>query len=235
MFNKFIARGLLAAALAAAISTQVRAGVIFGDIAGNTNFSGYEVGAGGGVNNAIAQGFTMSQSATLTSVDLYLSLFTSGTGSNLGLSIYSDNAGNPGTDLYDLSTNVTGSTTGVPTLATFSGTGSFTLNAGTKYWLDLYATNPSSPTGNYVQWDGAVTNPGFAQVNPVGPGATDVGQLRSIGAGNPPSGTPSTTDLRTSFQLNGVPEPGTVTLVGSALLILGGGYLRQRGRKRNDF
>jgi hypothetical protein len=230
MFDKLIVRGLLAAALAVLISTELRATIIIGDIAGNITFPGYNVGVGGGLDNAVAEGFTVTQTTTLTSADLYLSEFAPAAGSNLALSIYSNSGGTPGTDLYDLSTNVTGSSSGTATLATFSGSGSFTLNAGTTYWLDLYATNPTSPTGTSVQWNGALTS-GFADVNPTGPGATDVGQLRSLGAGNPPSGTPSTSERRTSFQLNGVPEPGTFTLAGSTLLAIGISYLRRRGKR----
>lgn len=86
---------------------QAGAVVIYGDIAGNIVGSGYELGPGGGINNAIAEGFTMTQSYDLNSVDIILSNFSPATGSNLALSIYSNSGNNPGTDLYDLSTNVT--------------------------------------------------------------------------------------------------------------------------------
>jgi hypothetical protein len=231
MTYKKMVRGLVAVALVTFLSTEVRATTpVIGDIVnGGYIYSGYGVGIG--VNNAMAEGFTMTQSASLASVSLYLDLFsTTGPGSNLALSIYSDNSGNPGTDLYDLSTNVTGTTSGSPALATFSGTGSFTLSAGTSYWLDLYATNPASSTGTSVQWDGTLDS-GFNYVNPAGPDATDIGQLRSLFAGNPPTGTPSTTDLRPAFQLNAVPEPAALTLLSTALLALGAVYLRRRGPK----
>ena len=166
----------------------------------------------------------MTQTTSLASVSVYLSQFSAGAGSDLALSIYSSSGGTPGTDLYDLSTNVTvpGPTSGTPALETFAGSGSFTLSAGTTYWLDLYAINPGSQTGTYLQWDGAYDS-GFNQVNPAGTGATDIGQLRSVGAGNPPTGTPSTSELRTAFQLNGdsVPEPAIFTLLSTALLRAG--------------
>jgi len=111
------------------MSQEASAGVFYGDIAGNSVASGYEVGPGGGVDNAIAEGFTMTQSYNLTSVDIFVSSFAAGTGSNLALSIYSNNgSNNPGTDLYDLSTNVTGNGQ-----LNFAGTGSFLLSAGTTY------------------------------------------------------------------------------------------------------
>ena len=236
MLEKIIVRGLIAVALVASFSTEVRATLIIGDIVGGGNIaSGYEIGPGGGINNAIAEGFTMTQTMSLASVSVYLSEFSAGAGSNLALSIYSNSGGTPGTDLYDLSTNVTvpGPTSATPALETFTGTGSFTLSVGTTYWLDLYATNPGSQTGTYVQWDGAFDS-SFSQVNPAGTGATDIGQLRSVDAGNPPTGIPSTSELRTAFQLNGgsVPEPATFTLLSTALLALGAVNLRRRRPKR---
>lgn len=197
-----------------------QAGVIFGDIAGNQTYSGYGVGPGGSANNSIAEGFTVTQTTTLASVEIYLSQFNSASGSNIALSIYSNSGGYPGTDLYDLSTNVTlPSLSGTPTLVTYTGTGAFTLTAGTTYWLNLYATNPSSGTGSNIQWDGVIDS-GFNYVNPTGAGATNIGQLRSVGDGNPPtstgSGTPATTGLITAFQLNSavVPEPTSFALFG---------------------
>jgi hypothetical protein len=231
MTYKKMVRGLVAAALLTFVSTEARAALIIGDIVSGGNIaSGYGTGPGGGLNNAIAEGFTMTQSASLASVSVYLSQFSPAAGSNLALSIYSNSGGTPGTDLYDLSTNVTvpGPQSGTPALETFAGSGSFTLSAGTKYWLELYATNPSSQIGTSVQWDGAYDS-GFNQVNPTGPDATDIGQLRSVGAGNPPTGTPSTSELRTAFQLNDPsPEPATLTLLSTALLALGAVCLRRR-------
>jgi hypothetical protein len=192
------------------------AAVFFGDLAGNQVFSGYGIAPGGGVNNAIAQGFLMTQTISLTSVDLMLQNYQGGAGSGLALSIYSDAGNKPGIDLYDLSTNISIPSSGSPALASFSGTGSYTLLAGTQYWLNLYATTPSSPSGASVQWSG-VLDSGFSQVDPSGSDAVDIGQLRSVGNGNSFSGTPSTSELRTAFQLNGVPEPA-----GLALLALGG-------------
>ena len=114
---------------------EVRATTFFGDISGNQIASGYTVGPGGGLDNGVAEGFTMTQTMSLTSVDIYLSQFQAASGSNLALSIFSDASGLPGSDLYDLSTNVLGTTLSTPTEATFSGTGSFTLNGGTNYRL----------------------------------------------------------------------------------------------------
>ncbi len=192
------------------------AALIYGDIAGNTVGSGYSVGPGGGLNNAIAEGFTMTQSYNLQSANLILTNFTPGPGSNLALSIYSDAGNKPGVDLYDLSSNVTLATSGSPTTVTLTGSGSFLLAAGTKYWLDFYATNSASQTGSNVQWDGEFSGGGFAV--PTGPGATEIGQERSVSGGNPPGGSPTTNELRTAFQLNGtpVPEPSAILLAGIA-------------------
>lgn len=214
-----------------ALSQDASAAVLYGDIAGGNQVgSGYGMGPGGGVNNAIAEGFTVTQSFNLQSVDIILSQFQSQAGSNFALSIYSNNgSNNPGTDLYDLSTNVTLATSGTPTQVNFAGTGSFPLVVGTKYWLNLYATNPASSTGNSVQWDGEFTpnDSGFA--TPTGSNATEVGQLRSIASGNPPTGTPSTSELRTAFQLNGTPTPEPSSLVLGAFGALG---LLARGRRQ---
>lgn len=215
---------MVAVALAVATICNASGSAFFGDVAGNQPFSGYGIAPGGGVNNAIAQGFLMTQTLSLSSVDLILQNFQPAAGSNLALSIYSDAGNKPGVDLYDLSTNISIPTSGSPAQVTFSGSGSFTLNSGTTYWLNLYATNPSSPTGTSVQWTGALS-PGFTQVNPSGSSASDVGQLRSIGNGNSFSGTPSTSELRTAFQLNSVPEPS-----GLVLLALGGALITRRHR-----
>jgi hypothetical protein len=175
----------------------------------------------------------MTSSYNLTSVDLYLSNYTVAAGSSLVLSIYSNNgSNNPGTDLYDLTTNLTATASGTPTLTTFSGTGSFTLTAGTKYWLDLYSTTPSNDITSTVTWVGARDSVGN-QINPSGSGATDLGQLRSVGGGNPPTGTPSTSDLRTAFELNGtpsaVPEPASLFMVVTGGL---GAVIFARARRR---
>jgi hypothetical protein len=219
--NHFSQRGFMVALVviigALVMSQRASAdGIIYGDIAGGNDIaSGYSVGPGGGVNNAIAEGFTMTQSYNLTSVDIMLSSFSPGTGSNLALSIYSNNgSNNPGTDLYDLSTNVTLPISGSPLDVNLTGTGSFLLTAGTTYWLNFYATNSASQTGNNVQWDGAFTPSASGFATPMGVGATELGQLRSVQSGNPPTGTPTTSELRTAFQLNGsvVPEPSSMVL-----------------------
>jgi len=192
-----------------AFTLPARAAIFYGDIAGNIEGSGYGVGTG--VNTYIAEGFTMTGTYNLQSVDVLLSLFSPASGSNLALSIFNDNGGTPGSnDLYDLSTNVSGST-GAPADANFTGSGSFSLNSGTTYWLEMYATNPSSPTGTNVQWDGeyAQVTPTTVFATPAGPGATEVGQIRTY------SGGVNTSELRTAFQLNGVaaPEPSTIALL----------------------
>jgi hypothetical protein len=199
----------------------VRATTFFGDISGNQIASGYAVGPGGGLDNGVAEGFTMTQTMSLTSVDIYLSQFQAASGSNLALSIFSDASGLPGSDLYDLSTNVSGTTSSTPTEATFSGTGSFTLNGGTHYWFELYATNVGSSTGNTVLWN-VVGAPGsFNPVNPTGSGATDNGQLRSVNNGGSFTGPPSTSESRAAFELNGtVPEPASLALLGFGGILL---------------
>ncbi len=219
----------LAVVVASALATPERAtaATIYGDIVGNAAGSGY--GTGIGVNHAVADGFTMTQSYNLASVDLVLSEFTAQAGSNLALSIYSDNGGSPGTDLYDLSTNVVGTSSGTPATANFSGSGSFLLTAGTTYWLDLYATNTASSTGNSLNWVGEFN--GGSPATPAGVGATEVGQERTVFGSNPPPGPPDITDLRTGFQLNGtaVPEPSSISLAALAgLLIVVRGFRRPK-------
>lgn len=100
------------------------------------------------------------------------------------------------------------------------------LSGGTKYGLDLYATNPSSTTGSYIQWAGSSTSPS-------GAGFVDLGQLRSVSAGNPPTGTPNFSERRTAFEihaeLQAVTEPGSTLLALSAFAAVGlGAKLRSR-------
>jgi len=221
----------------ASVATTAQAGLIIGDIAGNQASSGYNVGGGSGLNNAIAEGFTMTSTLQLGSVKLILANFVQGTGGNLRLSIFSNSPNNlPGSNLYDLSTNVTGTTSGTTTIATFTASTPFTLTAGTTYWLDLYSSNPGSSSASSVTWVGEVKPPTSAKVNPTGPDATDVGQLRSIGGGNSFSGTPSTTDLRTGFEIVAedvavVPEPSTI-IPGGFTLLAGLGYARRSRTRR---
>ncbi len=189
------------------------ASLIYGDIAGgNQVFSGYGMGPGGGINNYIAEGFTMTGNYNLQSVDIFLSSF-------------SDNAGVPGTDLYDLATAISIPLSGTPADVNSAGTGSFTLTAGMTYWLELYATNPSSATGDTAQWDGEFTPTLSGFAIPTGPGAVEVGQRRTF------SGGTRTDELRTAFQLNGVaivPEPSSFALVALGLGVLTGFGLRRR-------
>lgn len=197
--------------------------LIYGDIAGgNQVFSGYTLGPGGGTNNFIAEGFTMTGSYNLQSVDVILSNFQTSAGSNIALSIFSDIGGAPGSDLYDLSTSINIPLSGSPATVNFTGSGSFILNAGTTYWLNMYATNPSSQTGTTTEWDGEYTPTLSGFATPTGPIATEVGQRRTF-----LFGSTSTNELRTAFQLNAtaVPEPSTL-----ALLTLGGVGLRMRRR-----
>jgi PEP-CTERM motif len=194
-----------------ALAVPTRAALIYGDIAGGNQVgSGYAVGPGGGINNFIAEGFTMTGSYNLQSVDVILSQFQTNPGSNIALSIFSDNGGAPGSDLYDLSTGINIPLSGSPATVNLTGSGSFLLNAGTTYWLEMYATNPSSQTGTTAQWDGEFTPTVSGFATPSGPGAIEVGQQRTF------SGGTTTSELRTAFQLNGVttvPEPSTLTLL----------------------
>ena len=108
---------VVAALFLLALMPQANGDLIIGDLsgAGYSQGSGYSMGPGGGVNNFIAQGFTMTDTYNLTSVDLSLYLFGPQAGSTFILSIYSDNGSNaPGSDLYDLSTNVVGDQPGPP-------------------------------------------------------------------------------------------------------------------------
>jgi len=217
-------RSIAAILLILIACTPARAVVIYGDIAGgNQVFSGYTLGPGGGTNNFIAEGFTMTGSYNLQSVDVILSKFQTSPGSNIALSIFSNSGGAPGSDLYDLSTSINIPLSGSPATANLTGSGSFILNAGTTYWLNMYATNPSSQTGTTAQWDGEYTPTLSGFATPIGPGATEVGQQRTFLFGNT-----STSELRTAFQLNGIaiPEPATL-----ALLTLGAvGFLARRIR-----
>ena len=208
---------VVAALFLLALMPQANGDLIIGDLsgAGYSQGSGYSMGPGGGVNNFIAQGFTMTDTYNLTSVDLSLYLFGPQAGSTFILSIYSDNGSNaPGSDLYDLTTDVVGSNSGSPTIASFGG--SFELTSGTTYWLDLQASNPSSQTGNSMVWAGAFDGSSNHAV-PMGSGATEVGQQRTFSFGSLET---APTTLLTAFQINGtpVPEPSSIALAAFGLV-----------------
>lgn len=178
-----------------------------GTLAAITSF-GY-----GADSSAVAQQFTAAQTCTITAVGVWVANDGSspGTGQNVALSIYSDSGGKPGSSLASGSA-ISHST--FPTQPSFSqgtSTITYTITAGTKYWIVLEGTAPSTssyfqnggdtstgsanghrsfggawtvPFGTWTQWyeiDGTVVGPSFQIWSLSFSSATDT--LRIIAAG----------------------------------------------------
>jgi len=220
----------LAAALLALGGSAARADLILGNLDGNY-FSGYNLSNTPGTNYAVAQGFTMTSSYVLTDAVLRLDVHSA----TLALDLYADNGSNsPGTHLLTFTNPVALAAGAGPGSYTFTAPTSLTLEAGKTYWLDLHST-----AVNDTQFDTWVLSytAGFGgPLYPSGPGASDVGQLRSL-SGNPPSGTPRH-ETPTAYQLDGTPavtvatpEPSTLAAAATAV-VCGLGLFRRRAAAR---
>lgn len=124
----------LGAVVLAADPTLLRADVVYGNLgpagAGALSSTNTDFGVGDPNEQGIAQGFTVGASSSLRTIEsVTLGLFVDPTAART-VSIYSDNAGVPGSALFT-SSPVTVGNTGKYTF-TFSGA---TLSNNTSYWI----------------------------------------------------------------------------------------------------
>jgi hypothetical protein len=174
--------------------------------------------ANGGIYGRIAQKFTAGVSAVIGSATLFLD--TGGTNTDqLRVDIYSDNAGNPGTSLAQL----TGP--GNPAAGQNTWTGTVPVTGGSSYWVVTSVTSfplPQSAAGQKKFWS---YTDDLSQTGDAGWSIAD-DQLYSFNNGiSWTSFSDSSQMLSISGDVSAAPEPGR-----SALLMIGlaGAALRRR-------
>jgi PEP-CTERM motif len=169
--------------------------------------------------------FVATANETVTQALLVLTLPV---GSTPTLGIYDSALPSPASLVGPLS--LTGPTTGTAITETF--TGSVPLTAGSDYFLILSLPSGSGP----FNWSSTFTAANLSGLTPVGPGAAFV-----AAGGTSSGGSYASTNMKTSFELDGVadppPPPPTVPEPSSlALLSLGGlalaGWRRWKKRAR---
>ncbi len=187
----------------------------------NAPAGGGQVGGGtGDVFSSKAAGFTMPTGIdyTLDSVELRLEFANTGSVPVLGL--YDDQGGNPGSSLLSLEAPLV-----VPGIDTFVFTtpDTFTLEAGTTYWLVL--TNDALGADSFL-WladSSGITPTGIA---------SDAGYRFGDGFA-PPTSPSSTLNSYAVYATPAaiIPEPSTLILLGSSALV-GSGLVHRMRRKR---
>jgi hypothetical protein len=146
--------GCAVLAMLLASASTARADVVYGNLgpagAGSLSSTNTDFGPTDPNERGIAQGFTVGSSSTLRTIEsITLGLFVDGTAQRT-VSIYSDNAGVPGTSLFTSSAV----TVGTNDKYTFPFSGA-TLSTNTSYWIVpegpsswYFNTGPASaPTG----------------------------------------------------------------------------------------
>jgi hypothetical protein len=179
------------------------------DMTGNAYTSQNDTSGGNGLFAQVYDNFTLASASTVTAVDFtgeYFNPPMQGTITQFTVGIYVDNAGQPGSLLYQTQSatfNETflGNFAGFPTY-TYSVATSFALAGGTQYWLSVYPDLGFPPEWGWssgMDGDGASYQDFF-------------GNRSALAA-----------DL--AFTLEGdltlTPEPATFALLGAGLLGLG--------------
>jgi PEP-CTERM motif len=189
----------------------------------------------------VADTFTLGSPTTVTGVNFWVWKSSNDPVTSVQLSIISD-VGLPtdGTTLY----TADASTPGVSVTDTFVqntssylssyyidkitfSTGGISLGTGT-YWLEL--TNAVSSPGNLIWWDQSDGNNSIAWERY---DDTQSGYMANTGSGCWGSGAPGTTCTESFQVLNAdttAPEPGSLMLFGSGVLLLAGAWRRKFSR-----
>jgi hypothetical protein len=204
------------------------AGVVFDNITGTTdnfNVDGWLIANG----YLVADTFTLGSPTTVTGVNFWVWKSTSDPVTSVQWSVISD-VGLPtaGTTLYTADASVTDAFVEQNKYSyyidkiTFS-TGGISLGAGT-YWLEL--TTAVSTPGNEIYWDQSDGTNSIAWQG-------TVGYLANTGSGCGGEGAPGTSCTE-SFQVlsadTTAPEPGSLMLFGSGVLLLAGAWRRKFSR-----
>jgi hypothetical protein len=163
----------------------------------------------------MAVGFTMQSDSDFTGAVIDIGTSGPPTGDAFSVSLWSDSAGSPGTDLLALNNSAASG------LINLTPASSFTLNAGSSYWI-LVVSNKKSLT--WLQGD----------AEPAGAGATWLGFEQSSGGNSTPGANPTagSTAAFPYFEVDGPaaatsPEPGSLMLLsGAAALTF---FIRRRG------
>lgn len=125
---------------------------VSGSVSGGTSF-GY-----GADSSAVGQQVTPSNTCTVSAIGVWAANDPdSSCSQGVKVSIYSDSSGKPGSSLATGSTIACGSFPTIPTFGKATTTISYTMTAGTPYWIVLEGTAPS--TSHYFQ-NGANTATG---------------------------------------------------------------------------
>lgn len=171
--------------------------------------SGYFVDGSNYYNQVLSMSFSPSKTENLADAVLALGNYA---GSNSPVSLYlqSDNGGQPGTTLATLTQQGTiqpFSSGG--SLITFTCSGCGQISAGTPYWLTAWEQDPNTEQAWMYAYQDQTGNLAFNQVGSIdGPWSLYNGTV-------------------SGFQVDGVPEPGTLVMLGSGIVAAAAGLRRK--------